>query len=549
MKQTKTFLFLFLGLFLQSSLQATTYYGTPSDYTSYLSLLQPGDSLLLQAGNYYDRLNLDDIVGTENQPIVISGPLSGNAAVFYGNACCNTVSIERCAYLKIQNLLLDGQDIPYIDAVKAEGTADNWAHHITLENLLIINHGGAPLTVGISTKCPAWGWVIRRNTLIEPGVGLYLGNSDGTAPFVDGLIEYNLVLNPQRYCMQIKHQNTGTRDVAGMPTEAHTTIRYNVFAKDENSDPDTPRPNLLVGNFPESGSGSNDYYEIYGNLLFQNPSEGLFQGTGNFGFYDNLLINYYSNGWGILSFPHNDFAPRTINYFNNTVYTASYGIEIYNPDPAYQQNVVGNAIFAPIPFQLNSNVNEQDNISDEDYAIVNYVQNPFGPLNQTDFRPLPNGLTGTPIASSAFSFYERYNYDFEGRSRGWEYRGAYTESNQLIWQTALEIRPEVALLTTGLWPEPYARKLFAFKISPNPASADRLSLSANIPTSGSLYLRLYDSYGRCLLQEEKTVKQGLFEGLIQLNDISSGIYVLHWVFTNKRGQTASGNQKFILEKN
>ncbi len=541
-------LLLLIGFLWQNTLQATTYYGTPSDYTSYLSLLQPGDSLLLQAGDYYDRLNLDDIVGTEDQPIVISGPLSGNAAVFYGNACCNTVSIERCAYLKIQNLLIDGQDIPYIDAVKAEGTANNWAHHITLENLLIINHGGAPLTVGISTKCPAWGWIIRNNTLIEPGVGIYLGNSDGTAPFVDGLIEYNLVLNPQRYCMQIKHQNTGTRDVPGMPTEAHTTIRYNVLAKDENSDPNTPRPNLLVGNFPESGAGSNDYYEIYGNLLFQNPSEGLFQGTGNFGFYNNLLINYYSNGWGILSFPHNGFAPRSINCFNNTVYTASYGIEIYNPNPNYQQNVMGNAVFAPFPMELNSQVNAQDNISDEDYAITNYLQNPFGPLNQTDFRPLPGALTGSPIDASAFNNYERYNYDFDGRAKGWEYRGAYTESNQLIWQTALEIRPEVELLVTNLLPEPYARETFSFKVSPNPARKNRISLSANLPARGTLSLALYDTYGRCILKERKNVQQGFFQDDIRPHNLPDGIYALRWTFSDSKGQKTSGSLHLVHKK-
>lgn len=65
--------------------------------------------------------------------------------------------------------MLDGRDLP-VDAVKAEGHAD-WAHHITLENLLIRvrGHGNNQQTVGISTKCPAWGWVIRDNEIIGAG--------------------------------------------------------------------------------------------------------------------------------------------------------------------------------------------------------------------------------------------------------------------------------------------------------------------------------------------------------------------------------------------
>ena len=46
------------------------------------------------------------------------------------------------------------------------------------------------------------------------------------------------------------------------------------------------RPNLLVGGFPEEGPGSNDLYQIYGNLLIDNPREALFQGSGRISFHD-----------------------------------------------------------------------------------------------------------------------------------------------------------------------------------------------------------------------------------------------------------------------
>ena len=105
-----------------------------------------------------------------------------------------------------------------VDAVKSERPA-RYAHHITLENLLIRGHGNNQQTVGISTKCPAWNWVIRHNTIIGAGTGMYLGDSDGSAPFVAGVIEQNLIVDTIGYNLQIKHQRPRP-DVAGMPFDA-----------------------------------------------------------------------------------------------------------------------------------------------------------------------------------------------------------------------------------------------------------------------------------------------------------------------------------------
>ena len=436
------FCLLFAGM---PKLQATVFYGSPSEYLGFLAQLNPGDTLLLEAGIYEDRLNLDDIVGQEGATIVIMGPADTQDAIFLGDACCNTISIERCAWLEIRNLTLDGQGIPYIDAVKAEGSPGNWAHHITLENLLVINHGGASLTVGVNTKCTAWDWVIRKNTFIEPGLGMYLGNSDGTAPFINGLIEYNLVLNPRRYGIQVKHQLEGLRTIPGMTLDGKTTIRYNVISKEENGDPDTPRPNLLVGNFPASGPGENDFYEIYGNFLFENPNEGLFQGTGNIAFYNNLLFSSSTDSWAIFSFPHNGFAPRDLHIFNNTILCAGEGIDIDNPNPAYDQRVVGNAVFAALPLDIGS-VPDIDNVTDDAINAWDYLGDGGAP--GLDFNPIPGQLEGSPIDFSAFTYAQDYDLDFEGYEKGWEFRGAYTQYGWPDWWPALEIRPEVIPITT-----------------------------------------------------------------------------------------------------
>jgi len=98
--------------------------------------------------------------------------------VFLASRGRNTISVLDSAYVTIANLLLDGRGLP-VDGVKAEGRA-RWAHHITLEGLVIRGHGKKQQTVAISTKSPAWGWQIGGNIIEAAGTGMYLGNSNGS---------------------------------------------------------------------------------------------------------------------------------------------------------------------------------------------------------------------------------------------------------------------------------------------------------------------------------------------------------------------------------
>ena len=500
------------------SSQASNYNGNPSTYLEFISQLQAGDTLFLAAGDYTGRMNLDDIVGTANAPIVIQGPNGTNAAIFLGNACCNTISLERCAYLEIRNLTIDGQNIPFIDAVKAEGSSGNWTHHITLENLLVINHGGAALTTGINTKCPSWDWVIRKNTFIEPGLGMYLGNSDGNGPFINGLIEYNLILNPIRYGLQIKHQNEGQRNIEGMTLNGKTTIRYNVISREEGFDPDTPRPNLLVGNFPASGPGENDYYEIYGNFLWQNPNEGLFQGTGNIAFYNNLLVNHQPNGWGVFSFPHNGFNPRNIYYFNNTILSASEGIEINNPNPSFTQMVVGNAIFADTPLDIGS-VSETDNITETLFGANSFLVNPNNGLATLDLTPREDMLTGLAIDFTPFSVFTDYDIDFDGVERGWETRGAYVNDGPPIWVLDLVMRPELEDMTSSIL-DFFDARVTGLKILPNPNNGS-FEIELDSDHNAEYTVQLYQMDGKLVYQETHQ-----FAETIAIQYDTNGIYIV-----------------------
>ncbi|WP_255398912.1 hypothetical protein [Nitrosovibrio sp. Nv6] len=203
------------------SFSGQVYTATPDTYRVRLKILEPGDSLQLMPGEYKDGLPIHYLHGTSPAPIMISGPDKGPRAIFVARPGHNTVSIVNSSYIAIRNLDIDGRQLT-VDGVKCEGHAD-WAHHITLDGLRVYGHGNDQQTVAISTKCPAWGWVIRHNVITDAGTGLYLGDSDGRAPFINGLIEHNLIVDTLGYNLQIKHQQL--RPVLPeIPVEPSTTI-------------------------------------------------------------------------------------------------------------------------------------------------------------------------------------------------------------------------------------------------------------------------------------------------------------------------------------
>ncbi len=496
----------------------------PTDYSVKVTNLKAGDTLILSAGTYTDQLKIFDLAGTEQAPIVIVGDVLSTK--FTGNACCNTVSIKKSAYVELHDILIDGQNIPYIDAIKAEGTSGNWAHHITLDNIHIIGHGGDQQTVGISTKCPAWDWVIQHCHIDGAGTGMYLGNSDGSAPFVNGLIEYNLIRNTVGYNAEIKHQNVGSRNIPGMTLNGKTIIRHNVWTKAENaSTGGNARPNLLVGNFPASGDGANDVYEIYGNLFWQNPVESLFQGTGNIAFYDNICINQ-SGGGGITFQSHNGFQPRNIHVFHNTVISdQSWGIRLSDTDPAYQKYIYGNAVFSDhsTPIRIVGSgittVNVLESVTDQVSNAETYIHKLSTEIMDVDVFPINNSpLHSLIIPSDPFQTFYDYNQDFNGSTRDWSYRGAYHgEGIHPGWQLALEEKPVLGppVTTKDLLPKT------TFTLYPNPADQFvQIDLPFFDVHSSPLSVLLVDCSGR-IIQSQMVTKNQIS---IHLAGIQTGMY-------------------------
>ena len=514
-------------------LNATIITGNPGNFRSLLPTLAAGDTLYLIPGNYIQSLRLENVEGSDNAPILISGQPGQDKPIFLGNACCNTVSLTQCKFLHLRDIICDGQQIVGIDAIKAEGSVGNWTHDITIEGFEIYHYGAGQQQVGISTKCPSWNWWIHHNLIDSAGTGMYFGNSDGEDPFVNSIIEYNLVMNTVGYNCQVKHQNDNTRDLnIGMPAEGVTTIRYNVFSKATNaSSGGNARPNLLVGNFPSTGNGSNDHYQVYGNLLYQNPHEGLFQGTGNVGFYNNLLFNN-AGGQGIAIQTHNGFQPRDIDlFFNSVLVDNNTGISVSGVNNTYDQNIWSNAVFAATPI---SGGTQFQNITGPFAMASNYFTSPVASLPGMDLSPLSTNLQTAGIDLSILNNYQNYDIDFDGKARDGTYAGAYFSNGAARWNLDLDIRtivvPDLSTMVQIQLDQEY------ISIYPNPVN-DTFRIMG---LTGEFDIYILDSTGS--LHQNVSSNAGEIE--IDLLGLPSGLY---FVYISKKGNQQMTVQKIIKQ--
>jgi hypothetical protein len=419
---------------------AATINADPTDYQTKADGLVAGDTLVLAAGSYPDGLDLFDLAGTSALPITITGPASGTAT-FLGDTGVtrNTIEIRNSSYLVIKDLTIDGQDVAGIDGIKAGGGATDYTHHIRIEGCTIIGHGGSQQTVGISTKCNAWGWEIVGNVIEGAGTGLYLGNSDGTMPFVGGLIEGNRVYDPEGYCMEIKHQDAWP-STGGFPsTDAITTIRHNVWIKTDRASGSGDRPSVLVGGFPESGTGSGSHYEIYGNLFASNPRESLLQCCGRVAIHDNLFVGNLDQSAIYLS-DHSGHTLKDAWIYTNSINDGRRGINFIN-NTTGDDPCVGNLIFtssdgSALGIRNGTPGTQVDNVIAAAASAATYVVTPGTTLGFFDFYPKTGQCQGSALDLSAFASHADHDRDFNGDDKGgFLFRGCYAgEQPNPGWQ-------------------------------------------------------------------------------------------------------------------
>ncbi|TAL67087.1 MAG: T9SS type A sorting domain-containing protein [Bacteroidetes bacterium] len=507
------------------SLHTATYIANPANYLNFRDQLVAGDTLLLTPGNYTDGLRLNNINGYADNWIVIKSEVP-HEAVLLGRDGSNTMDITDCSYIKIEGLKFDGHKIPYIDAIKASGSATNWAHHIWIHNNIIIRHDSDQQTVGISTKIPCWNWTISYNKIMSAGTGLYLGNSDGNMPFIRGIIEYNFVLNPVGYCMQIKHQNDRP-SFPGIPTlPSSTIVRHNVFAKNDRESPDGDRPNVLFGGQPLSGTGSDDRVECYGNFFYNNPREFLLQATGNVSVHHNIFV---ISPEGAMTFqPHNSRSPKEIFVYNNSIYNVNIGVRITNPVPTEKQIIMANAIFATTPISAQS---ANDNLTGLINEADSYFNNPSTIIGEMDFYP----KSGTSKAKVDYLFMEKdidYDLDFNGNQMTISKYGAYSgEGSNPGWKLSLDIKGSGVTSV-----EENYKNDFNILLYPNPATD---FININVGAIHELPLpeiRLFNIFGECVTTFGNESLNFDRTGTIQkinLSGLCNGMYILR-VNSNKK---------------
>jgi hypothetical protein len=415
----------------------------PSNYHNLLAELKPGDTMILAPGQY-GPLTIKGINGTADAWITITGPTSGEPALIAGEPDSNTVEIVNSSFVAIEHLRINSRGIPGAFGISAKGGGQNRTHDIRIEGNILVGQNGSQQTDGISTKIPTWGWIIRNNQILQAGTGIYLGNSDGSQPFVHGLIENNLIAYTIGYNMEIKDQNS-IPEIPGMPTEATSTIiRNNVFIKDDAPSPDGDRPNLLVGGFPSSGIGSLNRYEIYGNYFFHNHREALFQGSGRISLHDNIFVDGPAD-YAAVVLRRQNFPLYLAYVYDNTIYTTGKGI--YFGTPALTGDAAtGNLVFASLPIS-GPIARLSNNLTGSLASAITYVNLPSFDLGSMDFYPRPGKCEGTAIDLKLFREDSSYNLDFNGTPKtsakgATVFRGAYAGSGANPgWQLQEGIKP------------------------------------------------------------------------------------------------------------
>lgn len=411
----------------------------PSNYVSALATLKPGDTLHLAAGTYAPTgstpLAISNLAGTASQWITITGPATDPpTAVFQASSdgCCNVVEITNSSYVAIENLYIDGMHVSGAFGISAKGETSNLVHDIQVEGCTLVDmdNDGDPSDLGqqddgISTKTPTWGWIIRHNKIIGAGTGMYLGNSTGTDPFIEGVIDDNLIDKPTGYCIEIKQQNPWPT-VAGIPTQPTATIlSNNVFIKaDHAATTSGPRPQVLVDGFPTTGPGAQNHYELFGNLFVHDDEDYLLQATGRVHVHDNIFVDDTMYG-GINFTNHDGYTVIDAIAYNNTIYGVGTGIAFSNA-PSGTGFAVGNAVFATTAFSGMA-ATQTDNVTDTIANAGNYVNAPGVMLGSMDFYPKTGSpLHGSKMDLSSVASDVDYDLDFNGTKKDFTYRGAYS---------------------------------------------------------------------------------------------------------------------------
>ena len=226
----------------------------PTNYRTMFDTVGPGDTLRLAPGEYRDCLTIRGKHGTDAQRIVIEGAdVFGGGVVFYGANCTGirnaTIFIEDSSYLTIRNIEISLEQ-NLANGIRA-GYGDTPVHHVTVTGMYIHDNDANNQHSAVGVFATSWDWHIHGNRFERNGLGMYLGDSDGSAPFIRGTIERNLILEP-----------TGQRLLE--------RARERVWSSDRND-----RPHVVVDQLSNSADVRRDHRPPHEQRLDQNAGEPL----------------------------------------------------------------------------------------------------------------------------------------------------------------------------------------------------------------------------------------------------------------------------------
>jgi len=291
--------------------------------------LQPGDTLIVNAGTYTDtgRISIG-VRGTAVAPVVIKGADGQARPVITrpaGAAVQNTINIEGATYLTIKGLEIVGNGG---DGINMSGGPS----FITLEDLDIHD-----IDVGINFRSSMSNITVRRNHIRRTGIGagtgegMYVGCNDATCIVRDSLIENNWIHD----ALPGTTQGDGIEVKVGSHSNV---IRDNVIYN-------MPYPGIFV-----YGTVANPPNIVEGNVIW-NCLEGIYA-VADAIVRNNIVIG---SGTGLSLYSHVQVAQmKNVTAVNNTLIDNADGLYIRWGGAVSSMLLANNAVYSPGKTALNS---------------------------------------------------------------------------------------------------------------------------------------------------------------------------------------------------
>ncbi len=283
-----------LGLASPSLSHAATYeISAGDDVEAAIAMLQPGDELVLGGGMYTvtERFSID-LVGSEDQPIVIRAADGEQPHIHRPNANQNLVDIDNAQWVVLDGIEWSGGSAGLRISAADNLTISNCEVHSTNDVAIRAND------VGVTYE----GLHIVGNEIHDTsntGEGMYLGCNDDGCRIANAVIERNWV-----------HHTNGPAITQGDGIEIKEGSYGNVVR--DNVIHDTNYPCILT--YSTAGNGAPNIVE--GNVMWNCGDHGI-QSAADSVIRNNIILSAVASGISLQ--PHQSGAPANISVVHNTI--------------------------------------------------------------------------------------------------------------------------------------------------------------------------------------------------------------------------------------